>query len=137
YLSIAPTTIHTLLDYISDHTLVIYLLDIFFFLMLRRPPRSTLFPYTTLFRSRGARRARRHLDRASGACGDRARGLRCRVDRAESAHGAARRSQRRGEGSAQRARGRDHGSRPAKLHPRGRAVPRGLAARQRLRAALS
>src|SRR5438045_6372786 len=25
---------------------------IFFFLMLRRPPRSTLFPYTTLFRSR-------------------------------------------------------------------------------------
>src|ERR1035437_10487558 len=27
----------------------------FFFLMIRRPPRSTLFPYTTLFRSRGAR----------------------------------------------------------------------------------
>src|SRR3712207_9402682 len=27
-----------------------------FFLMIRRPPRSTLFPYTTLFRSRGARR---------------------------------------------------------------------------------
>src|SRR3712207_8509222 len=25
---------------------------IFFFLMIRRPPRSTLFPYTTLFRSR-------------------------------------------------------------------------------------
>src|SRR3712207_8667368 len=24
----------------------------FFFLMIRRPPRSTLFPYTTLFRSR-------------------------------------------------------------------------------------
>src|SRR6266480_4924215 len=31
----------------------------FFFLMIRRPPRSTLFPYTTLFRSRGADRARR------------------------------------------------------------------------------
>src|SRR2546427_7335803 len=35
----------------------------FFFLMIRRPPRSTLFPYTTLFRSAagrrpGARRAR-------------------------------------------------------------------------------
>src|SRR5947208_12558225 len=36
----------------------------FFFLMIRRPPRSTLFPYTTLFRSRararrvGARRRR-------------------------------------------------------------------------------
>src|SRR3712207_7477445 len=26
---------------------------VFFFLMIRRPPRSTLFPYTTLFRSRG------------------------------------------------------------------------------------
>src|SRR5438067_3599663 len=25
----------------------------FFFLMIRRPPRSTLFPYTTLFRSSG------------------------------------------------------------------------------------
>src|SRR6266536_6464595 len=31
---------------------------IFFFLMIRRPPRSTLFPYTTLFRSRADRRAR-------------------------------------------------------------------------------
>src|SRR5256885_1323661 len=30
----------------------------FFFLMIRRPPRSTLFPYTTLFRSPGACRAR-------------------------------------------------------------------------------
>src|SRR5256885_5481279 len=27
---------------------------VFFFLMIRRPPRSTLFPYTTLFRSRAA-----------------------------------------------------------------------------------
>src|SRR3712207_7905330 len=27
------------------------LLSFFFFLMIRRPPRSTLFPYTTLFRS--------------------------------------------------------------------------------------
>ena len=26
----------------------------FFFLMIRRPPRSTLFPYTTLFRSKQA-----------------------------------------------------------------------------------
>src|SRR5215204_7242772 len=30
------------------YTLVVF----FFFLMIRRPPRSTLFPYTTLFRSR-------------------------------------------------------------------------------------
>src|SRR3712207_7505363 len=39
----------------------------FFFLMIRRPPRSTLFPYTTLFRSEGgalgeAGRARGVLD---------------------------------------------------------------------------
>src|SRR2546430_13237176 len=27
------------------------MIPIFFFLMIRRPPRSTLFPYTTLFRS--------------------------------------------------------------------------------------
>src|SRR3712207_6900052 len=31
--------------------------------MIRRPPRSTLFPYTTLFRSRGGRgTARRHVE---------------------------------------------------------------------------
>src|SRR6266496_4507306 len=32
---------------------VVYILVLvfFFFLMIRRPPRSTLFPYTTLFRS--------------------------------------------------------------------------------------
>src|SRR6266498_5479664 len=29
--------------------------SVFFFLMIRRPPRSTLFPYTTLFRSSAAR----------------------------------------------------------------------------------
>src|SRR5256885_10499128 len=34
----------------------------FFFLMIRRPPRSTLFPYTTLFRSH--RRDRRAVQRA-------------------------------------------------------------------------
>src|SRR5258708_23510771 len=36
--------------------------------MIRRPPRSTLFPYTTLFRSPLARSAVRHL---RGAPGDR------------------------------------------------------------------
>src|SRR2546430_3715048 len=30
-----------------------FLVHFFFFLMIRRPPRSTLFPYTTLFRSCG------------------------------------------------------------------------------------
>src|SRR2546429_3043381 len=46
----------------------------FFFLMIRRPPRSTLFPYTTLFRSRWStsRRAawttpRRPLAKRSGS----------------------------------------------------------------------
>src|SRR5690349_21956376 len=41
---------------------------LFFFLMIRRPPRSTLFPYTTLFRSeresKGARAA--HVPHALG-----------------------------------------------------------------------
>src|SRR5712675_2718669 len=32
--------------------LVYFKVLFFFFLMIRRPPRSTLFPYTTLFRSR-------------------------------------------------------------------------------------
>src|SRR5690348_17987179 len=32
---------------------VFIIMSIFFFLLIRRPPRSTLFPYTTLFRSRG------------------------------------------------------------------------------------
>src|SRR5689334_25218695 len=31
--------------------LIIIIHPFFFFLMIRRPPRSTLFPYTTLFRS--------------------------------------------------------------------------------------
>src|SRR3989441_7381535 len=54
--------------------------------MIRRPPRSTLFPYTTLFRSRRrARGGRRHGGAAPRAAvravppPDR---LRCRVDRA-------------------------------------------------------
>src|SRR5208283_5628806 len=47
---------------------VYFLFFFFFFLMIRRPPRSTLFPYTTLFRSRpaapwGSRRAARSAHR--------------------------------------------------------------------------
>src|SRR5256885_10809603 len=34
--------------------------------MIRRPPRSTLFPYTTLFRSQGQRPALGGLDRVGG-----------------------------------------------------------------------
>src|SRR5689334_24798838 len=38
--------------YFSDSFLIWFLCSsFFFFLMIRRPPRSTLFPYTTLFRS--------------------------------------------------------------------------------------
>src|SRR2546422_7806397 len=33
------------------YSLLFRLFSLFFFLMIRRPPRSTLFPYTTLFRS--------------------------------------------------------------------------------------
>src|SRR6202022_4827056 len=36
---------------------------LFFFLMIRRPPRSTLFPYTTLFRSGGDRGQSGYCDR--------------------------------------------------------------------------
>src|SRR5215510_11730892 len=40
---------------------------IFFFLMIRRPPRSTLFPYTTLFRSPSPmRRERPPRSRSTG-----------------------------------------------------------------------
>src|SRR5215208_8104353 len=38
----------------------------FFFLMIRRPPRSTLFPYTTLFRPRHPRAHRRPPRRHAG-----------------------------------------------------------------------
>src|SRR6266436_9364544 len=40
---------------LSTHSLL--LCPFFFFLMIRRPPRSTLFPYTTLFRSSAPRSA--------------------------------------------------------------------------------
>src|SRR3712207_8858924 len=57
----------------------------FFFLMIRRPPRSTLFPYTTLFRSprcrgrggRASRSSRRALPGRPGCRG----GRRCRRSR--------------------------------------------------------
>src|SRR5207237_7989774 len=47
------TTSHTSLR-LFMYSLHSYVLPLYivFFLMIRRPPRSTLFPYTTLFRSR-------------------------------------------------------------------------------------
>src|SRR2546425_10445010 len=56
-----------------------------FFLMIRRPPRSTLFPYTTLFRSPPSPRVRRRVGRDAEG-GPRAVGgdqtARSRADRA-------------------------------------------------------
>src|SRR5438045_8669169 len=40
----------------------------FFFLMIRRPPRSTLFPYTTLFRSDECIAVRRQLQLEEHPC---------------------------------------------------------------------
>src|SRR3712207_910147 len=53
----------------------------FFFLMIRRPPRSTLFPYTTLFRSPAPSRlaGSRVRGRARGGAGDTAQGHRRRA----------------------------------------------------------
>src|SRR5690349_22064582 len=56
------------------------MLFLFFFLILRRPPRSTLFPYTTLFRSRADDRARPALQER-GAGGPRHAARRPRRDR--------------------------------------------------------
>src|SRR5216684_7062684 len=67
-----------------------FLFLFFFFLMIRRPPRSTLFPYTTLFRSRSRRSDRegrgprpdgaapRPLGRGDRAVADRPVVLQCR-----------------------------------------------------------
>src|SRR6266576_5013598 len=43
--------------------------NLIFFLMIRRPPRSTLFPYTTLFRSNGDRNVTRFGTGPSSASG--------------------------------------------------------------------
>src|SRR2546426_7712847 len=51
----------------SVNDLVVIVYRYFFFLMIRRPPRSTLFPYTTLFRSRRARRRRLRRRRVGSA----------------------------------------------------------------------
>src|SRR5204863_9909160 len=62
----------------SHYHLLFILHSLFFFLMLPRPPRSTLFPYTTLFRSDSSqpwpRRSPAHRgDRAGPSLGVRGR----------------------------------------------------------------
>src|SRR2546429_2515706 len=67
----------------AGHVLSIF----FFFLMIRRPPRSTLFPYTTLFRSQAAERLR--LDYPGSSLRPRADfwGARAHFDLKDDAHG--------------------------------------------------
>src|SRR3989454_6863646 len=66
-----------------SHTYRLVIPPDFFFLMIRRPPRSTLFPYTTLFRSLGnvARAvgglARPNLERLGLGCCRPLQGIRC------------------------------------------------------------
>src|SRR2546426_8513866 len=55
----------------------------FFFLMIRRPPRSTLFPYTTLFRSRSCRPRARRSEHGSAQPKRARAGRRCRRVRSE------------------------------------------------------
>src|SRR2546426_9192530 len=50
-----------LLCFLSQLGLVVPSSPFFFFLMIRRPPRSTLFPYTTLFRSRERLKLEKYL----------------------------------------------------------------------------
>src|SRR5688572_31116072 len=63
--------------------------------MIRRPPRSTLFPYTTLFRSRRGQQPRRGLHG-----GDRRRARDGGRDRRGAARGESRASRRRREQGA-------------------------------------
>src|SRR2546429_4026683 len=59
--------------FIQISRLIIFFL--FFFLMIRRPPRSTLFPYTTLFRSTLIGAGQHHCARGKiHACRNRCRG---------------------------------------------------------------
>src|SRR3989441_5679899 len=58
-------SVHAVLAFRSPHVLVF----LFFFLMIRRPPRSTLFPYTTLFRSLDRGRNRVQEAAAEGCSG--------------------------------------------------------------------
>src|SRR2546422_2347118 len=62
---------------------------VFFFLMIRRPPRSTLFPYTTLFRSSGNRQpdGSLTLEGASSGFGYRASVTDRKSTRLNSSHG--------------------------------------------------
>src|SRR5258708_29075416 len=61
------STILTAHETLLYHSFVLLIFFSFFFLMIRRPPRSTLFPYTTLFRSGGISEGAGHGSRARGS----------------------------------------------------------------------
>src|SRR5260370_33113862 len=58
-----PTYLGSPLFFFSFHLEHSPFILFFFFLMIRRPPRSTLFPYTTLFRSAAVARLARGCGR--------------------------------------------------------------------------
>src|SRR5437762_11686405 len=72
-------------------TLISHLL--FFFLLIRRPPRSTLFPYTTLFRSQTKTERGHPRPQLSGAGNPGRGGLRGRFARSLATGGEDRRSE--------------------------------------------
>src|SRR6266542_6799773 len=110
-----------------------YLVIFFFFLMIRRPPRSTLFPYTTLFRSAGVHRnaagrgvepaaaggagRRRAGDDRRGAAGVRGHETKPGPDRVRDPPGAARAAPLGGDGARRTGDAQDGGGR---LRPRRR-----------------
>src|SRR6267143_5345468 len=62
-----------MLSFYSFSLYLFFMFFFFFFLMIRRPPRSTLFPYTTLFRSAPGGRRPAPLPPRAGtpSCADR------------------------------------------------------------------
>src|SRR6266853_4139211 len=79
-------------------TLTFFSFVFFFFLMIRRPPRSTLFPYTTLFRSRSwVGIAARPRQGRAGTCG----GGRAHTRRVQEIQHRARNPVRQRQGGAQ------------------------------------
>src|SRR2546426_7315880 len=81
----------------------------FFFLMIRRPPRSTLFPYTTLFRS-ARRGAGTRIPEAADAGAGRRADLRRRSGRGPRARGGPADERRDRAGGRRRARSEEHTS---------------------------
>src|SRR6266571_8927389 len=108
------------LDYLNFNFYFWLSFSFFFFLMIRRPPRSTLFPYTTLFRSHrrpGGAPAPHGLRRGGGG-GDPLRDL-----QEEGAGG--HRPERRGAAGGPRIRGRPRSPPGPAVELQPQAPPRG------------